>query len=141
MKENSLVAEASVIAQSMYEAADAVEESSDEEKWRTVSKLKNAANDAYFYVAQVSGAGKNKAIEFDCIYARKNLNALKSMYLFASKTGLIKLDPNEVIRIDKLIIRIDTELESSQNETKLKTEEDLKPWLEKYQIWKKISKD
>lgn len=59
MKENSLVTEASTIAQSMYAVADTIEESSDEEKWRTVSKLKNAANDAYFYVAQVAGAGKD----------------------------------------------------------------------------------
>lgn len=125
----------------MYDVAGAIEAESDEEKWRTVSKLKNAANDAYFYVAQVSGAGKKQAVEFDCVYARKNLNTLKSMYIFASKTGMSKLDPEQVVRIDKLIAKIDAENKASQKEIKFKTEEELKPWLEKYRIWQQISKD
>src|SRR5665213_2647543 len=114
MKEKSLINEASVIAESMYAVADAIEADSDDEKYRTISKLKNAANDAYFYVAQASGAGKNQALEFDCIFARKNLNTLKSMYVFASKLGMVELDPDEVVRIDKLIDTIDAEQKASQ---------------------------
>ena len=141
MKDKSLIDEVSFIAESMYAVADAIETDSDDEKYRTISKLKNAANDAYFYVAQVSGAGKNQALEFDCIFARKNLNTLKSMYVFASKLVIVELDPEEVVRIDKLIAMIDAEQKASQKETKLKTEEELKLWLEKYRIWQKISKD
>lgn len=63
------------------------------------------------------------------------------MYIFASKTGFIKLDPNEIVRIDKLVVKIDAEQKATQKETKLKTVEELKPWLEKYRIWQEISKD
>jgi hypothetical protein len=141
MKEDLLLKEASIIAGTMYDVANAIDISSLDEKYRTVSKIKNAANDAYFYVAQVTGAGKNQAVEFDCIYARKNLSTLKSMYIFATKQGMTELDPEQVVRIDKLIADIDAEQKAGQKEIKRKTEEELKPWLEKYRIWQKISKD
>jgi len=141
MRDNPLLKEASAIAEAMYEVADSIETVQLDEKWRTASKLKNAANDAYFYVAQVVGAGKNQALEFDCISARKNLNTVKSMYIFASKQGMTELDPGLVVRIEKLVAKIDAEQKATQKEIKRKTEEELKPWLEKYRIWQKISKD
>jgi len=142
MKENSIINEASVIAESMYEVARTIEANySFDEKYRTASKLKNAANDSYFYVAQVTGAGKNQALEFDCISARKYLNTLKSMYIFASKQGMADLEPEQIVRIDKLVAKIDAEQKASQKEIKRRTEEELKPWLKKYRIWQKISKD
>jgi hypothetical protein len=54
MKDNSLLKETSMIAGSMYGIANAIEADSLDERWRTASKLKTAANDAYFYVAQVT---------------------------------------------------------------------------------------
>jgi hypothetical protein len=141
MEENSLLNTAAEIAHEMYSVADMIEAESVDEKWRTVSKLKNTANDAYFYVAQVAGAGKDQSLEYDCINARKNLDTLKSMYIFASKEKMIELDPELVVNIDKLIVKIDAEQKASQKETKRKTEEELQPWLEKYRIWQKISKD
>jgi hypothetical protein len=141
MKENSLLKEALVIAQSMYGVASEVETDSLDEKWRTASKLKNAANDAYFYVAQVAGAGKNQALEFDCINARKYLNTLKAMYVFAAKQNMTELDPELVVKIDRLVSEIDAEKASSQKEIKRRIEKELEPWLEKYRIWQKISKD
>ena len=141
MKENSLLTEVSAIASAMYEVAESIEANDVDEKWRTVSKLKNAANDAYFCVAQVIGAGKAQSAEFDCINARKNLNTLKSMYIFASRQGMTELDPELVVRIDKVVKVIDAEQDASKKEIKYKTEEEMKPWLEKYRIWQKISKD
>jgi hypothetical protein len=141
MKKNPLLEEATVIANSTYRVADAIETDSLDEKWRTASKLKNAANDAYFYVAQVTGAGKNQALEFDCINARKHLNTLKAMYIFAAKQSITELDPELVMKIDRLVLEIDSEQVSSQKEIKRKAEEELEPWLEKYRIWQKISKE
>ncbi len=140
MKENSLLNEVSAIAKAMYRVADAIETEQLDEKWRTASKLKNAANDSYFYAAQVTGGGKNQAQEFDCINAKKHLNTLKAMYIFANKEQMVELDPELVVRIDKLVANFDTEQEASQKEMKHKTEEELKPWLEKYRIWQKISR-
>jgi hypothetical protein len=125
----------------MYKIADELEKHDIDEKWRTVSKIKNSANDAYFYVAQVAGAGESQSLEFDCINARKYLNTMKSMYVFAARQNMLELDPELVVRIDKLVNIIDTEQALSQQYIKSKTEEELKPWLEKYSIWQKISKD
>jgi hypothetical protein len=141
MKESSLLKEISTIAKTMYEVADTIETKFADEKWRTASKLKNAANDAYFYTAQVVGAGDNQALEFDCINARKSLNALRAMYIFASKQNMAELEPATVLKIDSIISEIDAVQVASQDEIKRKTEEELMPWLEKYKIWQKISKD
>lgn len=141
MKENPLLSEASDIAQAMYRIADSIETEQLDEKWRTASKLKNAANDSYFYVAQVTGGGKNQALEFDCISARKHLNTLRAMYAFASKEQMVEIDPELVLKIDKLVAQIDAEQEAGQKEMKRKTDVELKPWFEKYRIWQKISKD
>jgi site-specific recombinase XerD len=141
MKDNVTLKEASALAHSMYEVANAIETELLDEKWRTASKLKNAANDSYFYMAQVFGAGKAQALEFDCISARKNLNTLKAMYVFAAKQNMTELDPALVVKIEKMISEIDAAQESSQTEVKRKAEEELKPWLEKYRIWQQISKN
>lgn len=141
MKENTLLNEVSAITAAMYDVAENIEANEPDEKWRTVSKLKNAANDAYFCVAQVVGAGKAQSAEYDCVNARKNLNTLKSMYIFACKQDMTELDPNIVVRIDKAVITIDAEQTAGQKEVKRKTDDEMKPWLEKYKIWQKISKD
>ena len=140
MKNNPYLTEASNVAEQMYRIADEIENREPDEKWRTVSKLKNSANDAYFYIAQVAGAGKAQSFEFDCVNARKYMNTLKSMYVFASKQDLVELEPELVVRIERLIAIIDDEQISSQQQIKSKTDEELKPWLEKYRIWQKISK-
>ena len=141
MKSDPLITDAGLIAREMYAIANIIENDFEDEKWRTVIKLKNAASDAYFNVANVVGAGKNQSLEYDCINARKNLIALKSMYIFASKEGMIKLDPQLVVDIDNLVGKIDQEMTASRDEIKLRAEEELKPWLEKYHIWQKISKN
>lgn len=50
------------------------------------------------------------------------------------------LYPELIVKIDKLVSKIDAEQESGRNEIKRKAEKELKPWLEKYRIWKEISK-
>ena len=133
--------ESSDIAERMYVIADEIESHQPDEKWRTVSKLKNSANDAYFYMAQVTGAGKGQSLEFDCINARKYMNTMKSMYVFAHKQGIVELELELVVRIEKLIAVIDEEHLLSQQQIKSKTDEEMKPWLEKYRIWQKISRN
>lgn len=140
MKSSNLILDAAAIAHEIYAIANIIENEFVDEKWRTVSKLKSAANDAYFDVANVVGAGENNSLEYDCINARKHLVGLKSMYIFASKEGMIKIDPQLVVDIDRLVAKIEFEMSASQDEMKRKNEEELKPWLEKYRIWQKISK-
>jgi hypothetical protein len=63
------------------------------------------------------------------------------MYIFASKQNMAELEPATVLKIDSIISEIDAVQVASQDEIKRKTEEELMPWLEKYKIWQKISKD
>ncbi len=92
-------------------------------------------------MAQVAGAGTGQALEFDCITARKHLNTLQAMYAFAAQQKMIKLEPKLVARIEKLVSKIDAEQQFSQTELKRKTEEELKPWLNKYRLWKEMSEE
>jgi hypothetical protein len=141
MKDNPLLKEVATIADSMYAVANKIEADDLDEKWRTASKIKNAANDSYFYVAQVIGAGKKNALEFDCINAHKHLNTLKSMYVFADQQDMVGIDPELIVKIERLVTEIDSAKEEGNAEIKRKTEEELKPWLEKYRIWQEISKN
>lgn len=62
------------------------------------------------------------------------------MYVFASKQDMVELDPELVVKIEKVVKEVDSLQEAGEEEVKRKTEEELKPWLEKYRIWQKISK-
>ena len=141
MKEHPLIIEAGNIAHKMYEIAEAIEAALPDEKWRTVNKLKQTANDAYFFVAQVVADGKGSSQEFECINARKSLKTLKSLYVFASKEHMTELDPSLIVHIEQLATEMNSWQKSSQQETVHKNAADLEPWLEKYRIWKQISKD
>jgi site-specific recombinase XerD len=138
MNQKTLLEDASEIASAMYEAASTIEITDLDEKWRTVSKLKSAAIDAYFYVAQIAGAGESQSTEFDCMSAKKYLSTIKSLYVFASKQHLIDLDPSLVVQIDNAIETISSELVASEQERTRRSEADMAPWLEKYRIWQKI---
>jgi site-specific recombinase XerD len=138
MNQKTLLEDASEIASAMYEAASTIEITDLDEKWRTVSKLKSAAIDAYFYVAQIAGAGESQSTEFDCMSAKKYLSTIKSLYVFASKQHLIDLDPSLVVQIDNAVETISAELVASEQERTRRSEADMAPWLEKYRIWQKI---
>lgn len=140
MKNDPLIKKVDAIAHEIYSIANTIENDFADEKWRTVIKLKNAAVDSYFDVANIAGAGKGKSSEYDSINAKKHLVSLKAMYIFANKEGMTKLDPQLVVNIDKLVELINLEMSASQDEAERKIEEELKPWLEKYRIWQKISK-
>jgi len=141
MKENVLLKGISAIASFMYDVADEIEaDYSLDEKWRTASKIKDAANNSYFYTAQVVGAGEGKALKHECIYARKDLKALKAMYIFAAKQGMTKLDPEMILKIDSLVVGLDKAYDTSEEELVRREKEELKPWLEKYRIWQEITK-
>ncbi|HEV2402763.1 MAG TPA: hypothetical protein VGS08_01040, partial [Candidatus Saccharimonadales bacterium] len=110
-----------------------------DERWMTASKIRNAANDTMFYISQAVGSSLTYATEWEWNSARKNLFALQAIYVFADKQKFLELDPSIVKRIDALLKKIDTQIDTAKKATNEKDKEDLEPWLEKHRLWREIN--
>jgi site-specific recombinase XerD len=137
LTENPLWKAANVLAEYMYSKLDDFEQFPDE-KWNTERKIRNAANDVIFFIAQAAGNALPDAAEYDWNNARKNLFALRTMYTFAHKQKFVTVDPDIIVKIDGLLANIDNEIGNTKREIEKKSKEDIKPWLEKYQLWKEM---
>ncbi len=128
------------VVQHIYGKIDRLIDSFPNEEWTTASKLRESANDSLFYVSQAVGSAVPESDIYDLNTARKNLFTLQSMYTFAAKQKLIELEPELIVTIDKILIEIDARIATSKKESRQKRDEDLEPWLEKYQLWQKMQK-
>lgn len=126
------------LAEHIYSAANEIIDNFPDEKWNTANKLRNAANDSLFYVAQATGNTAMEGAEYDWNSARKNLFALQTMYIFAGKQKFLDLDPDIIIKIDKLLAKVDESIAVSKKAADLKDKKALKPWLEKYRLWQEM---
>jgi hypothetical protein len=67
------------------------------------------------------------------------------MYRFAGRQKFIDLDPQIMVRLDKLLIDIDAQriaaMEQEKKHLDTERQDGLKPWLEKYEIWKQITQE
>lgn len=138
VRDDSFWKDVYALAIRFYAIGDEVIKIAPSEEWRTVSKLRNAASDSLFYASQAVGNSAPEAASYDLNFTRKNLFALQSMYTFATKQAYIELDPELVVKIDKIISEIDTRITLSKEEAKKKNDEELQPWLEKYRLWQKM---
>ena len=128
------------LADYIYSLLDEMADNFPDEKWNTVSKLRSSANDGMFYVAQAIGSSTSDTAEFEWNGARKNLFALRSMYVFAGKQKFLSLEPGIVVRFDKLIVEVEVKIVHAKDEARKRVATDLEPWLEKYRLWQKINK-
>lgn len=122
----------------IYGKIDEIMDNFPDEKWTTASKLRNSANDSLFYIAQSIGNTSIEAAEYDWSNSRKSIFALQTMYIFAGKQKFLELDPDIVVRIDKILEKIDSSIEASKKEVERKNKKELEPWLEKYRLWKEM---
>jgi hypothetical protein len=139
-KDNPTLNEAIKLVEFIYDEVLTQFGEFNEEKYNTESKIRRAANDIIFYVSQAVGNRTLDTSEYDWSIARKNLIAIKTMYVFAEKR-FIEFEPSIVVRIDKLVSEIDKEIDKSKSEVKYKIEEELDHWRKKYNIWKEMSED
>lgn len=128
------------VAELIYGRVDQIIAEHPNEQWATASKLRTSANDSLFYVSQAIGSANQEAVEYEWNSARKNLFSLQAIYIFAAKQNLIELEPDFIVKIDNLLADIDKRIAASKEAVQKKNEDDLKPWLEKYQLWQKIQK-
>lgn len=139
LTDNALWKEANAIAEHMYAKLEELERTPDE-KWNSERKIRNAANDVIFFIAQSVGNYLPEAAEYDWNNARKNLFALRTVYTFAHKQRFISLEPEIVVKIDKLLADIESEIDKTKKEAEAKSKQDMEPWLEKYRLWKEMQK-
>lgn len=138
LRDNPLWKESVGIAEKMYSLADEISDSNPDEKWNTERKIRNTANDMMFYISQVVAKTTIDTAEYDWNNARKSLFGLQTMYIFATKKHFLELEPELVVRIDKLIAKIDEGIEKSHEEAEQNATKEMEPWLEKYNLWKKM---
>lgn len=140
LREDKLWREVSEIVQHIYIKINEIVDNFPDEKWATASKLRITANDSLFYASQAIGNVSLETSLYDWTNFRKNIFSLQSMYLFAAKQKFTELDPEVIVKIDKIILKIEAKIAESKKEVQNKNKEELEPWLEKYRIWQKLQK-
>ncbi len=133
LEDNKVWQEACSIAEHIYSKLGDMPES---EKWVTTRKLQSTANDLMFYVSQAVGGTRTVASEYDWNSARKDLNSLKTMYRFAGRQKFIELEPEMMVRFNKLQKLIDAEIEADYDQAEAAKAQDLEFWQGKYKLWK-----
>jgi hypothetical protein len=128
--------EASDIAEFMY---GKLEEFPEEEKWETQRKLRSAANDLLFTVSQASGDASPSGTEYQWGMARRHASALKAMYRFAGRQKFIELDPQMMVRLDRLITNIESRVKGSYKQTEDHNQSDMETWRKRYKMWKETN--
>ena len=108
------------------------------EEWNTKSKLRNAVNDSVYSVAKALGNWSKGGAEYEWNGARKSLAGLLSMYVLAGKRHFLNLDPEIVVRIETLISQCGQQVVAEREAAKLREQEELEPWMEKYRIYEKL---
>lgn len=137
LEDNILWQEAFKVAEHVY---DKLPELPSEEEFNTTSKLRGAANDLLFMVSQALGAEKSGAALYDWANVRRHLFSLKTMYRFAARQKFITVEPDIMLSLDKLIDEAELEEAGAIKQLKESHEEEMKPWLEKYRLWKEMEK-
>lgn len=135
LRNDPILVKTTVVVKYIYSILDDITSNFPDEEWNTVSKLRTAANDCIFYVAQGVGNNRSDAGEYEWNSARRNLFALQTMYIFATKQQFVEIEPDIIVQIDKMIAEIDSKIAFIATEDEKKQKQDLEPWLEKYRLW------
>jgi site-specific recombinase XerD len=135
LEDNPLWREACDLAEYVY---GLLHEFPEEEKFDTVAKLRHASNDLMFNTAQAVSNKAPAGAEYEWSYVLRNINSLKTMYRFAGRQKCIKLDPEIMVRCDKLAKQANTEIEKAAAKTKANEKKQLDLWREQYRLWRKM---
>lgn len=110
------------------------------EYYSTASRIRQGLTDSYFYIAQAEGSSKKGINDYEWNYARKFLNGLKAMLIFAQKQKMVGSTANIVKKLDTIIKEVDGRIKIEIVDKKKLDAEELKPWLDKYKLWKEMNK-
>ncbi|MGC1176977.1 MAG: hypothetical protein WA843_02805 [Candidatus Saccharimonadales bacterium] len=111
----------------------------DDEKWNTKIKLQNTSNELLFTMAQALGDSAPANKEYIWSQVRKSATALKAMYRFACRQKFLSIEPEMMVRLDKLLKQIDAEVEKAYKRTKAANLEEIEFWQKKYHMWQEMT--
>ena len=131
LEDNVLWQEACAIAEYMY---GILHEFPEEEKWDTERKLRSAANDVMYYVAQAVANGLPASAEYDWANARKSVSTVKTLYRFAGRQKMIEFDPETMVRLDKLLATMDNETTKAYENTEEYNRQELARLRKHYEL-------
>jgi hypothetical protein len=137
LRNNPLWKEASAISEYIFDQVDSTSSVLDE-KWNITNKIRNSANDMMLNASMAVASSDSAAAKYDWNSARKSLFAMQTMYLFACKQSYLDIEPEWVVRIDKLLQKFDDEFKKSVNEMDNQNHQEMEQWLQKYKIWQQI---
>ncbi|HSX36018.1 MAG TPA: hypothetical protein VLH84_03745 [Patescibacteria group bacterium] len=138
LENSALWKEVNSLVEHLYGRLSALPE---DEKWNSVYKIRTASTDLVFYVGMALGNGAPMGGEYEWGNARKHAAALKTIYRHVGRLKLMELDPDVMVRLDKIIKQIDEELAVAYKRIDAVNDAELKPWLEKYRIWQEMNKE
>lgn len=134
----ALEKQAFALADFMYGLLD---EFPEDEKWVTSQKLRISANDLLYYTAQAIGNITPSGTEYEWANASKHGTALRTLYIFAARQKFIDLDPNIVVKLDKLLQEINHQSQLVKKRITAANEKEHKLWREKYKQWKAMNNE
>lgn len=136
LEDNRLWREANELAEFMYSKLVLLPA---DEKYETIRKLRSSSNDLIFYIGQAASNKIPVGAEFEWGHASRSLGALKTMYRFACRQGFLELDPQIMVRIDKLVENVQLEVSKSAEMAKQNEEHQLDVWREQYRLWRAMN--
>lgn len=126
--------EANALAEYIYSILDKIPQ----EDWSVASKLRISSTDMIFYCSQAINNTNPSGQEFDWGYTRKAVGTSKTLYRFVGRQKLIKLDPEIMVRFDRLIDLIDIEVQKAYDQTAAQSEKELDVWRKKHKLSKEV---
>lgn len=110
LEDNKLWQMAARITEQAYALADELPE---EEKWGMQAKLRSRALDLHTDVAEAVGSIDPRDSHYHFGHAKRSLFGVKSMYLVASNTGMLTVEPEAMLAINKLSDALDTKIDEA----------------------------
>jgi hypothetical protein len=108
----------------------------EDEKYASESKLRNASNDLLFSVAEAIGDSSPAATEYVWSYVRKHAMGLKAIYRFCARQKMIEIEPSIMVRLDKLLKMVDQEVKKAYERTKQTHKAEVEHWKQTYRLQK-----
>lgn len=140
MRESKLWNEASTCVEHIHGLLIDLVEHYPDEKWTTAAKLRTAATDGMFFISKAIAGMTPEYNRYDWDQARRHFFAMQSLYLVAGKRKMLELDPEMVIKLDRLLKVITEACEKAKADAELQHDKELELWIKKYDLWQKIQK-
>lgn len=107
LEQNELWKLAVELAESFYAL---LAELPEEEKWGMQSKLRQRSFELTSDIAEAVGSIDPREKVYGYGLARRSLFGLKNVYSLASKAGFVSVDPDVMVKIDKITTLLDQEI-------------------------------